>query len=60
MKENYRDCHGHVWTKKEAEMYNKLSNEIDEIEKSGFNKDYLETCKNNRFNLFMAISLNLI
>lgn len=60
MNEGYRDCQGHIWTEKEAEHYNKLTKEIEEIEASGMNKDYLETCKNNRHSYFMGISLGLL
>ena len=60
MYEGYKDCQGHVWSAKEAEQYNRLSIEIDEVERSGFNVDYLETLKNNRHSFFMSISLGLI
>ena len=60
IQEGCKDCQGHVWSAKEAQKYNELSNEINELEKTGYNLDYLETLKNNRHSFFMSISLGLI
>ena len=51
IKYNYQWFHGGVMCNKHTDLYNKYSQEIKEIETTGFNKHRLESIKNSRHQL---------
>ncbi|KKN11564.1 hypothetical protein LCGC14_1025140 [marine sediment metagenome] len=45
---NYVWYHGGIMTEYHTNMYNEMSREIAELQRSGFNKDHLERLLNSR------------